>query len=286
MIKNGTFKQIIEVSKNSRKIIYLSSESVISVYDVKTKTQTKLIKSDNELDDKNNVKFLNETGDYMALYSLKKSEVVVVNCQTAETKVIPINAKQLASSFLYSIDGKNIYAMLKDKDSTSKNTNMGLYVLNVFKPEIMIKVFDSTNIYQMSVLNSSRALIFSGSYIKESGIFVYDTENRIISKIISGGKDSEGLWCPDFTLSPDKTKIVYPQFPSSDGKMEYYIGDFNGSEITSKVFLNEDRPDTIISLNSHWREDGKSLFIEKPDGKSSVPNQQIKYRYITIFDIK
>jgi hypothetical protein len=56
--ENFSFKQIIEVSKNSRKIIYLSSENVISVYDVKTKTQTKLVKSANELDDKNNVMFL------------------------------------------------------------------------------------------------------------------------------------------------------------------------------------------------------------------------------------
>jgi hypothetical protein len=284
--ENFAFKQIIEVSRNSRKIVYISSEDTICVYDVKAKTQTTLIKTTDETIEKSNVKFLNETGDYLALYSIKRNEVVVVNCQTAETKIIPINTKQLASSFLYSIDGKNIYAMLKEKDSTDKNANTGLYILNVFKPDMIVKVFDSANIYQMSALSSSRTLIFSGNYIKESGIFVYDTENRIISKIISGGKDSEGLWCPDFTLSPDKTKIVYSQFPASDGKVEYYIGDFNGSEITSKAFLTKDRLDAIISLCSHWRGDGRSIFIEKADEKTLSSSQQLKYKLITIFDIK
>lgn len=162
-------------------------------------------------------------------------------------------------NYIKSQDGKKlyIYGTLKSK---------GIYKLDIDnpeKPELLAKFPREEDgiAFGFDILDDNK-ILFSGTYNDETGIFLYDIAKSSTIKLVSGGQSEEGEWCPDYNVSPDKTKLLYGFPGSTPNKSHVYIAKLSDGKLLSKLCLLENADlQTIVSLASFWgREDNIIIY--------------------------
>jgi Tol biopolymer transport system component len=129
------------------------------------------------------------------------------------------------------------------------------------------------SIRQFDFINNGQAILFSGHYNKEEGIFLYDISNDSVVKVVSG----------DFyNLSNDKTKILYDTI--TDGISNIYGAKINGNTVTSrKCIYNNIDTYAAISISSWWTPNDNTILIDEEDSSRSTEKRHFKLR---LFDLK
>jgi Tol biopolymer transport system component len=119
-------------------------------------------------------------------------------------------------------------------------------------------------ITQIDIINNGNSILFSGNYNRETGIFVYDMINKSIKKVVKLDTACASVDSMTFSLSPDKTKILYevPEI-NKHGYAKLYIAAIQKNDILENKLLYQNTPDNSISpsdLHVVWARDSKSFI--------------------------
>lgn len=281
LTKFKTF-EIITASESGKKILYEDKANNVYAYDFALNKSTLLFKSVGKRDEGSDVQFADAEGRFAVLFRFfPKSGFVVANCETGESKKVDLNNKELKSNFIYTMDGKEIYFRAGNK----KENKSELSVINLDESEEIKSVFENgeSNIFHMDIINDGKSMIFSGEYNKEEGIFIYDLEKKSIVKVVSGGKDNEGVWCPTYSLSPDQKRIVFDMITNEPGLNNIFVAKLEENELQSKTLIME-KVDlgAVIMISTNWNQDSNSFLVKKMD----YSNSDKKVIYVETFNLK
>ncbi|GMQ59196.1 hypothetical protein AN1V17_35930 [Vallitalea sediminicola] len=175
---------------------------------------------------------------------------------------------------LYFVGDHIIYEGLDKEDEKMARHNIGIYSLDtetlniddpiLLFPEIICTIDKSPNdsyyISQFNFINDGKSIIFSGTYEKHRGIFIYDIDTEEITNIVFTSNISS------YTLSNDKTKILYC-INENHGNKSMYLAHIDKNIIISKKCLYKE-----VQLNlSFWWSPDDTFFLVNEKEYPSLP---------------
>lgn len=178
----------------------------------------------------------------------------------------------------YSEDGKDIYFIGEQiKKGEEKFRRQGIFKINVeskkIKEIIVLPYRDSSdgNGVESCIPSNNYKFIDDGKKIilhaiinNQSGLYIYDIQNKKFFKTLPNIKTKEGDYCPNFSLSPDKTKIAYINKTEENAdintKWTLYVARINGNSLTNRIILKRNIEiggdiDNIVN----WSKDSKTM---------------------------
>ncbi|QOR67858.1 hypothetical protein IM538_06915 [Cytobacillus suaedae] len=135
------------------------------------------------------------------------------------------------------------------------------------KKELVLPIeHKEDRIARFEIINDN-LLVFNGTYNEESGIFIYNMEEKIVNKVVSGGTDSEGTWTPFFSISPDGTKMLFDE-SVIEGKYSHnnvYIANIEGNRLSGSIrIIEKAQLPAVIAILAHWKDDSSAFYIPNP----------------------
>lgn len=270
-IKSNTLKEIsseagkqvfLDMSGDGKKILYRIKNDYY-IYDIDNNSNYKL-KNDNKYN--SNEYFADYNGRYVIYIN---SDIKIQDTETDDVKTVELNGPWgITNNFKCNKDDNNVYF------SGSNNDITGIFSIDINKMDEVNVCFSlpSVNkdysIRQFDFINNGQAILFSGHYNKEEGIFLYDISNDSVVKVVSG----------DFyNLSNDKTKILYDTI--TDGISNIYGAKINGNTVTSrKCIYNNIDTYAAISISSWWTPNDNTILIDEEDSSRSTEKRHFKLR--------
>ncbi|MFC5590673.1 hypothetical protein ACFPRA_17340 [Sporosarcina soli] len=187
----------------------------------------------------------------LSLISIEKNETAIWDLSKYEDATISSIKKTGDDVYIAARSEENGYGVYQLTDQGQINT-----VANFGGEDTQFNDFD---------LLQDGSLLFNGTYDGKTGIYYWDKTTNGVQQLVSGGKDSEGIWVPFYNLSPDESKIMFdmPVQIEGDFKTNVYMAEIADGQLTNSVRIMENTDDlyAVISLSGHWSEDSKTAYI-------------------------
>lgn len=200
------------------------------------------------------VAYYHSTTYQLNLFDVETQEEAVWDLSDFEGFTLSFIKKEMGNMYIAAHSEKNGYGVyqLKDQGQIAAVANFG---------------GDDTQFNDFNLLQDG-SLLFNGTYDGKTGIYYWDKKTKGVQQLVSGGKDSEGIWVPFYNLSPDESKIMFdmPVQIEGDFKTNVYmaeIAEIADGQLTNSVRIMENTDDlyAVISLSGHWSEDSKTAYI-------------------------
>ncbi|GMQ60919.1 TolB-like translocation protein [Vallitalea maricola] len=191
---------------------------------------------------------------------------------------------------LYFVGDHIIYKGLeKEIDEKLARHNIGIYSLDtetmnidepiLLFPEVIYTLNKSPNesyyISQFDFINDGKNIIFSGTYEKHRGIFIYDIDTKEIINVVFSSNISS------YTLSNDKTKILYC-INGNHGNKSMYLAHIDKNTLVSKKCLYNE---VQLNLSSWWSPDDTFFLVNEKEYSSSPEIDGCRFDKIRKFNI-
>ncbi len=269
----------MDISKDLSKVLFIDDNNLY-VSDIQKESTTLVLEDIIDSFD-NQVTFIDTKGQYVLYFDNNSLSLMIIESSKVEVQEVDLKSifenESYARPKAYS-DGENLYISI---DSQSK---LAVYKLN--KDGSLIEKLHfphrEDTILDFQVISGGKQLIFNGVYNKMSGVFLYDLDDSSLTKLVSGGKTSEGEWIPSYTISPDGNRIAFSLEIEDQGNYEtnYYLADISDAKLlnTVRIVENENLP-AVIAMMAHWSPDSNSLFVKKTvqSGQSRIVEQILIY---------
>jgi hypothetical protein len=247
-----------EMSKDGRRAFYVD-DAGIYVYHVDTDKIVRVADSTT-----NSVTFADPKGEYIAYFDSTDLSYVFIHTVTFEKKKVDMQVQFPVS--VYSIAGGTVY---KDKIYMSfqhPEEGTAIYKLSANQKELILSFpHKEDRMVQFHIIND-QLLVFNGTYNEESGIFFYEIDKQVVQKVVSGGKTTEGIWLPFYSISPDGTKILFDESAPEDGHFytNVYLANIAGNQLSKSIRIIERAQfPAVISMLAHWKADSSAFYIPK-----------------------
>ncbi|MCG7335744.1 hypothetical protein MHZ95_10685 [Sporosarcina sp. ACRSM] len=197
------------------------------------------------------VAYYHSTTYQLNLFDVETQEEAVWDLSDFEGFTLSFIKKEMGNMYIAAHSEKNGYGVyqLKDQGQIAAVANFG---------------GDDTQFNDFNLLQDG-SLLFNGTYDGKTGIYYWDKKTKAVQQLVSGGKDSEGIWVPFYNLSPDESKIMFdmPVQIEGDFKTNVYMAEIADGQLTNSVRIMENTDDlyAVISLSGHWSEDSKTAYI-------------------------
>ncbi|MHC0039671.1 hypothetical protein [Pseudoneobacillus sp. C159] len=271
---------IKELSKDGSRALSVNSQGIF-VYDVEGDKSIKLA-GPTDYD----VTFADPKGEYISYFDFNRSSYVFIHTSSTETKEVAMAKLFTLKDFSFnkaSIRNNAIYLSVhqpKEGNAIYKITpdNKKELVLSLPHKEDQIARFDIIH---------DNLLVFNGTYNEESGIFFYRMDKQVIHKVVSGGKTSEGIWTPFYSISPDGSRMLFDESAPEGGKFytNVYIANIEANQLTRSIRIIEKAElPAVIDLLAYWKGDSSAFYI--PRSKKSISGYSDEIiEYLSKFEI-
>lgn len=179
----------------------------------------------------------------------------------------------------FKLDNFALNTIQRDKDgiyivADSVKDEFGLYHLkNDDSIEVISdlpKVDRSMDTYQFVDVET---IIFNDTYDGKTGIYLMNVKTKVVTQLVAGGEDEEGVWVPFYKLSPDKSKILFdtPVQVEDGYKTNVYMAELKDGQVSNTLRIMENADlYTVISMSGYWSADSKTAYISttKPGGET------------------
>ncbi|HYK71657.1 MAG TPA: hypothetical protein VEV44_00790 [Pseudoneobacillus sp.] len=270
-----------EVSRDASRALIMNNDGVF-VYNLES---DKIVKVSQPMD--SDFSFADPKGKYISFHNFDKSNYVFIN--TTTLKKTELNYKKLFNLKDVSLSNAIAYNDLFYISSQSPKDGYAIYKLSTdHQKELVLQLpHQNDHIAYFEFLND-QTIIFNGSYNEESGIFIYDLEKQVVTKVVSGGVDSEGTWTPFYSISPDGTKILFDTVVHEDDKFfnNIYLANIEGNKLSKSIqIIEKAQLPAVISLMAHWSEDSSTFYIPGSNkGTTVYSNEAIDFISIYVLD--
>ncbi|QNO15055.1 hypothetical protein HYG86_09895 [Alkalicella caledoniensis] len=270
----------LAISKDLSKALFVD-ENNLYVYEVQKEASVLIHEDIIDFFD-NQIAFIDTMGHYVSYFDNNSLTLKIIDSSNGEIQLIDLEGILNHGSYARPkahIDGESLYIAM---DSQSK---LAVYQVNEDGSLIEKLLFPhkEDTILDFQVINGGKQLIFNGVYNKLSGVFLYDLTDASLTRLVSGGKTSEGEWIPSYTISPDESRIAFSLEIEEQGNHEtnYYLAGISDARLinTVRIIENENLP-AVIAMMAHWAPDSNNLFIKKTaqSGQSRIVEEILIYK--------
>jgi len=253
-VADGSFDGIAE---NGQRAL-TSINDVTYVVDFKSMKKTKITTSNfNDL-----IFFANDEGSKVFYITYENPEEIIFDLIDVETK-----AKQS-----WSVKGNNFTLTAKKAEDgiyvvgEIGDSEYGIYQIKDNQEVVKITDLDNSSMFDAFYFLSETKIIFSGSVDNQTGIYMKDINTDKTTLLVAGGKSKEGIWTPTFSLSPDKSKILFdtPVQVGEEFKGDIYVAELS---IEDKQLKNTTRLIehgdlfAVVAYSGKWSMDSKTAYI-------------------------
>lgn len=200
-------------------------------------------------------------GDEVAYFDYNTHTLSLISIEKNETVTWDLSKYEDATISSIKKTGDDVYIAAR-----SEENSYGVYQLTDEGQIDAVANFggEDTQFNDFDLLQDG-SLLFNGTYDGKTGIYYWDKTTNGVQQLVSGGKDSEGIWVPFYNLSPDESKIMFdmPVQIEGDFKTNVYMAEIADGQLTNSVRIMENTDDlyAVISLSGHWSEDSKTAYI-------------------------
>ncbi|OLO29006.1 hypothetical protein BTR23_16660 [Alkalihalophilus pseudofirmus] len=273
-----------ELSKDGQKA--LSAENNIAyVLTLNSGEKKKVAELDESIGD---VSFADPHGQYIFYYEFGPSNLVRIDTNTLEKKIYDFN-ELFNSPESFSFKGGTIYNKEVYLATHVQDEGTVLYKLlpdNQVEAVITLKNIND-NIFEFEFIHDD-LIVFNGIYDEEPGIFFYDLNTKEANRVVSGGTTSEGTWIPSYSLSPDRTKMLFNIILHKENKVvdNVFIATIENKQLSKSIQImqNADLP-AVIKILAHWHEDSSAFSIPRSTS-SEIGYSDLNIDYISVYEIE
>lgn len=200
-------------------------------------------------------------GDEVAHFDYNAQSLSLISMEKNETATWDLSKYQDATISTIKKEGDDVYLAAR-----SEENGYGVYQLNGQGQIDAVAIFvgEDTQFHDFDILQDG-SIIFEGTYEEKTGIYYWDKKTNDVRQLVSGGKDSEGIWTPSYNLSPDESKIMFDMPVQIEGnfKGNVYMAEIIDGKLSNSVRIieNADNLYAVISISGHWSEDSKTAYI-------------------------
>ncbi len=219
-------------------------------------------------------------GDEVAYFDYNTHTLSLISIEKNETAMWDLSKYEDATISSIKKMGDDVYLAAR-----SEENGYGVYQLTDQGQIDAVANFvgEDTQISEFDILQNG-SVIFNGTYDGKTGIYYWDKKTDDVQQLVSGGKDSEGIWVPFYNLSPDERKIMFDMPVQIEGefKTNVYMAEIIDGKLSNSVRIMEhaDNLYAVISISGHWSEDSKTAYITtSKDNHEHVGN-------IAVFQLK
>lgn len=281
MSKNLLASNPLAISKDLSKALFVDDSSDLYVYEVQNEALVLIHEDIIDFFD-NQIAFIDSTGHYISYFDNNSLTLKIIESSEGEIQLIDLTGILKHGSYARPkayTNGESLYIAI---DSQNK---LAIYQFNEEGSLIEKLLFPhkEDTILDFQVINGGKQLIFNGVYNKLSGVFLYDLTDASLTRLVSGGKTSEGEWIPSYTISPDESRIAFSLEIEEQGDhvTNYYLAGISDAKLinTVRIIENENLP-AVISMMAHWSPDSNNLFIKKTaqSGQSRIVEEILIYK--------
>ncbi|OOM76505.1 hypothetical protein [Clostridium sp. BL-8] len=270
-----------DLELNVNKITYIKDNNYL-IYDLKNDSSTVYKKASDVKEDIGNVEG-NWSKDGSYIISYDDGDLDLYNVKEKSSKKLKVKSDNLwigITPGFYSENGENIYFIgTQNKNNDSRYQRTGIFKINSSSQkieEVLVLPYRDTQSSDYSkesgipsndysVLEEGKKIILNATIEGKDGTYIYDVDSKKFYNVIPHvNTDAEGSYCSSIWVSPDKTKVVYINKESEDGKDQWnlYAAKINGNSLTSKICIYKgiNFPRTISNA-VQWSGDSKKILF-------------------------